>query len=135
MRRRIVNITTCVLLSCILVLMGVFVFRTSYIRLIEAFKDFGLSIAYYFCEIFGISHNITPSVVDMSQTSAPSINVPSDWEGFKESSATYFSMLIDKSNFYGWLGHISGVIAVLGKVLVIAEIGRASCRERVFTGV
>ena len=120
MRRRIVNITTCVLLSCILVLMGVFVFRTSYIRLIEAFKDFGLSIAYYFCEIFGISHNITPSVVDMSQTSAPSINVPSDWEGFKESSATYFSMLIDKSNFYGWLGHISGVIAVLGKVLVIA---------------
>ena len=120
MRRRIVNITTCVLLSCILVLMGVFVFRTSYIRLIEAFKDFGLSIAYYFCEIFGISHNITPSVVDMSQTSAPSINVPSDWEGFKESSATYFSMLIDKSNFYGWLGHISGVIAVLGNVLVIA---------------
>lgn len=120
MRRRIANIITCVLLSCVLVLMGVFVFRTSYIRLIEAFKDFGLSIAYYFCEVFGIPHNITPSVIDISQTSAPSINVPSDWEGFKDSSATYFSMLIDKNNFYGWLGHISGVIAVLGKVLVIA---------------
>lgn len=120
MRRRIVNITTCVLLSCVLVLLGVFVFSTSYIRLIEAFKDFGLSVAYYFCEMFGIPHNITPSVIDISQTSAPSINVPSDWEGFKGSSATYFSMLIDKNNFYGWLGHITGVIAVLGKVLVIA---------------
>lgn len=120
MRRRIVNITTCVLLSCVLVLLGVFVFSTSYIRLIEAFKDFGLSVAYYFCEMFGIPHNITPSVIDISQTSAPSINVPSDWEGFKGSSATYFSMLIDKNNFYGWLGHITGVIAVLGKILVIA---------------
>lgn len=120
MRRRIVNITTCVLLSCVLVLLGVLVFSTSYIRLIEAFKDFGLSVAYYFCEMFGIPHNITPSVIDISQTSAPSINVPSDWEGFKGSSATYFSMLIDKNNFYGWLGHITGVIAVLGKVLVIA---------------
>ncbi len=120
MRSKIINIVTCVLLSCVLVFMGVFVFRTSYIRLIEAFKDFGLSIAYYFCEIFGIPHDITPSVIDISQTSAPSINVPSDWEGFKESSVTYFSMLIDKGNFYGWLGHISWVISVLGKVLVIA---------------
>ena len=120
MRSKIINIVTCVLLSCVLVFMGVFVFRTSYIRLIEAFKDFGLSIAYYFCEIFGIPHDITPSVIDISQTSAPSINVPSDWEGFKESSVTYFSILINKNNFYGWLEYISRVIAVLGKVLVIA---------------
>ena len=120
MRRRVINIVTTVLLSCVLVLMGAFVFRTSYIRLIEAFKDFGLSIAYYFCEIFGIQHNITPSVVDMSQTSAPSINMPTDFDGFKESSANYFLQLINKDNFNGWLGHISGVIAILGKYLVIA---------------
>ena len=118
--RRVLNIITTILLSCVLILMGVLVFRASYIRLYEAFKDFGLSIAYYFCEIFGIPHNITPSVIDISQTSAPPINMPTDWEGFKDSSVTYFSMLIDKGNFYGWLGHISGVIFVLGKVLVIA---------------
>ncbi len=120
MRRRIVNIITCVLLSCVLILLGVFVFRTSYIRFYEAIKDFGLSIAYYFCEIFGIQHNIIPTVTDVSQTSAPSISMPADWEGFKDSSASYFSLLIDKDNFFGWLEHISGVIAVLGKVLVIA---------------
>ncbi len=120
MRRRVINIITCALLSAVLVLMGVFVFRTSYIRLIEAFKDFGLSIAYYFCEIFGIPHNITPSVIDITQTSAPSINMPSDFEGFKDNSAQYFSLLVDKGNFYGWLAHISGVMAVLGKILVIA---------------
>ena len=119
-RRRIVNIITCVLLSCVLILMGVFVFRTSYIRLIEAFKDFGLSIGYYFCEIFEIPHNITPTVIDMSQTSAPSINMPSDFDGFKDNTAQYFSLLFSKDNFNGWLGHISGVMAVLGKVLVIA---------------
>lgn len=118
--RRVLNIIITILLSCVLLTLGVLVFRASYMRLYEAFKDFGLSIAYYFCEIFGIPHNITPSVIDITQTSAPPINMPTDWEGFKDSLVTYFSMLIDKGNFYGWLGHISGVMTVLGKVLVIA---------------
>lgn len=119
-RTRIANIITTVLLSCVLILMGLFVFSTSYIRLYEAVKDFGLSVGYYFCEIFGIPHNITPSVTDMSQTSAPSVNLPSDFEGFKENSASYFSLLFSKDNFNGWLAHITDVIAVLGKVIVIA---------------
>lgn len=119
-RRRILNVVTCVLISIGIILLGVFVFRTSYIRLYEAFKDFGLSVAYYFCEIFGIKHNITPTVTNVSQTSAPTISMPSDIQGFKDNSAKYFSLLIDKGNFYGWLAHIAGVMADLGKILVIA---------------
>ena len=119
-RRLVINIITCVVISVALVLLGVFVFSTSYIRLYEAFKDFGLSIGFYFCEMFGITHNITPTVIDISQTSGPSISMPNDWQGFKDGSAEYFTRLISQENFYGWLGHISGVMSVLGKVLVIA---------------
>lgn len=120
MRRRVINVVTTILLSCVLILVGVFVFGTSYIRLMEAFMDFGLSIGYYFCEIFGIPHTITPSVIDTSQTSAPSVNMPTDFNGFKESSTNYFLQLINKDNFLGWLGHTSGVMANFGKFLVIA---------------
>lgn len=119
-RRLVINIITCVAISVALVLLGVFVFSTSYVRLYEAFKDFGLSIGFYFCEMFGITHNITPTVIDISQTSEPSINMPNDWQGFKDGTVEYFTRLISQENFYGWLGHISGVMSVLGKVLVIA---------------
>lgn len=60
MRRRIVNIVFTVLLSCVLLTLGVFVFSASYVRLWEAVQDFGKSVGFYFCEMFGIPHGIVP---------------------------------------------------------------------------
>lgn len=118
-RRTVINIVTCVILLCILLILGAFVFRASYVRLYEAFKDFGLSIAYYFCEIFGIKHNILPTVTDFTQVSSPSINMPSDVDGFIESSGSYFTQLLDIDNFSGWVAHISERITVFAKLFAI----------------
>lgn len=117
--RRILNIILTVLISVCIVLLGVFLFRTSYIRLYEAVKDFGLSIAYYFCEIFGIKHNIVPTVIDGSNTSAPSVNLPSDWGGFQDSTKNYFALLFNGDNFNGWLAHTGDNLIVFAKALVI----------------
>lgn len=42
--RRVLNIILTVVLTIGFILLGVFVFRSSYIRLGYAFKDFGLSV-------------------------------------------------------------------------------------------
>ena len=44
--RRVLNIILTILLTIGFVLLGAFVFRSSFIRLFYAFKDFGLSVAY-----------------------------------------------------------------------------------------
>ena len=46
----------CILITILFLLLS-FVFTNSYVRIIESFKDLGLSIAYYFCELFYIPYS------------------------------------------------------------------------------
>lgn len=108
MVRRVLNILLTVALTATFILLGALVFRTSYIRLFYACKDFGLSVVYYFCEMFGISHNITPTVNTIPEIQTPQVTLPTDFDGFKDNSAQYFSLLFSSDNFNGWLAHISG---------------------------
>ena len=119
MVRRVLNILLTVALTATFILLGAFVFRTSYIRLFYACKDFGLSVGYYFCEMFGISHNITPTVNVIPEVQLPQITLPTDIDGFKDNTVNYFSLLFNGGNFGNWLVHISGVIADFAKILVI----------------
>ena len=56
------NIVTVVIITVTTVILGAFVFGSSYLRLWEAFRDFGVSVAYYFSLIFKGESNITPTV-------------------------------------------------------------------------
>lgn len=117
--RRVLNIILTVLLTIGFILLGAFVFRSSNIRLAYAFKDFGLSVAYYFCEMFGIKHSITPTVNQIPSVQTPQVTLPTDFNGFKNNTSQYFTLLFNSDNFNGWLGHISGVIEDFAKILVI----------------
>ncbi len=117
--RRALNIILTIALTIGFVLLGVFVFRSSYIRLGYAFKDFGLSVAYYFCVMFNIRYNITPTVNFIPDVQTPQVTLPTDFNGFKNNTAQYFSLLISGDNFNAWLAHISLVMADFGKILVI----------------
>lgn len=108
------------MISVGLVLLGVFVFRSSYLRFWETLCDFGKSVAYYFCELFGIDAGIVPTVNDYSGISQPQITLPSDFSGFKTDTLRYFALLIDRQNFNGWISHITGAIAELSKIIVLA---------------
>ena len=45
----------------------------------EACKDFGLSVAYYFCELFGIDYSFTPTVTEYSGVLQWEILLPADF--------------------------------------------------------
>ena len=59
MRRNIV-ITAIIFIG--MILLGVFVFSDSYLRLGESLRDLGNSAAYYFCKLCGIKNDITVTV-------------------------------------------------------------------------
>lgn len=118
--RRAVNILFTILVSVGLILLGIFVFSASYARLWETQQEFGRSIGYYFCEVFGIPHNIIPTVIDGSQASGNiTVPLPDDFSDFKANAVTYFGLLFSKSNFYGWISHIAGVMTEVLKIGVV----------------
>ncbi len=117
--RRAVNITVSALISIAFVLLGVFVFSSSYLRFGETCADFGKSIAIYFCEIFGTGHNIAPSVNAPSRFVGNMIKLPDNLDGFKENGRLFFSLFVSGENFVGWWQSVTGTMATLSKTLVI----------------
>ncbi len=118
-RRRVFNICLSVLITAAFALLAVFVFSDSYLRFGEAAKDFGLSVGYYFCTLFGIEHNIVPSVTEYSSVMDWSILLPSDFEGFTSQSKSFFALLIDGENFVAYWSKVGDVMLVLLKVVAI----------------
>ena len=115
--RKWLNICVSVAISACFILLAVFVFGGSYVRLISAFKDFGLSVGFYFGELLGLEHNITPTVNDISGISLPQLDIPSTFEGFAERVESYLSLFFTSDNFVGWLGHMSGVMGNFSKII------------------
>ena len=118
MNRRF-NIAVTVIISLAFVALGVFVFEQSYIRFGETCKDFGLSVAYYFCELIGIDYSFTPTVTEYSDVLQWEILLPSDLEGFTASAGNFFSLLIDGENFADYWSAVGSVMVVVAKVITI----------------
>lgn len=118
-RRRVFNICLSVLITAAFALLAVFVFSDSYLRFGEAVKDFGLSVGYYFCTLFGIEHNIVPSVTEYSSVMDWSILLSSDLEGFTSQSKSFFALLLDGENFAAYWSKVGDVMLVLLKVVAI----------------
>ena len=113
------NICVTIGVSACFIALAVLLFGGSYVRLISAFFDFGLSVGFYFGELLGLEHNIAPTVNDISGISLPQIDLPQTAEGFAEGAKRYFELLLSSGNFVGWLGHISGVMGNFAKIILI----------------
>lgn len=101
MRRRIyIALTVCVFIS--LILLGVFVFNISYLRLIESGRDFGTSIAYYFVKLLDMPYDITPTVIDYSAVILNDPKLPSTPTEAGASLTEYFAVFFDVDNFSSW---------------------------------
>jgi len=118
-RRRTFNICLTVVITAAFILLGAFVFGDSYLRFAETAKDFGLSVGYYFCTLFGLDHDIVPSVTEYSSVMDWSILLPSDFEGFTSQATSFFSLLVDGENFAGYWAKVGNVMLVLLKVVAI----------------
>ena len=95
------------------------VFWQSYVRFGEACKDFGLSAAYYVCELFGIDYSFSPTVTEYSGVLQWEIFLPSDWEGFTASAKEYFALLISGENFARYWAKVGDVMLVAAKVIAV----------------
>ncbi len=112
------NIAVTVIISLAFVALAA-VFRQSYVRFGEACRDFGLSVAYYFCELIDIDYSFTPTVTEYSGVLQWEILLPSDLEGFTTSAGNFFSLLIDGENFANYWSAVGNVMLVVAKVIAI----------------
>lgn len=122
----------CIAITLGFVALGVFKFFGAVGRLIESGRDFGLSVGYLFAEMFGIPHNITPTVNDFSKIpffdfsggssvpSVPSIPIPDDWQGFTEKWSAYWQTWASKINFYRYLLFLVDFIFYLSQFILFA---------------
>ena len=117
MSRRYNIIVTIVISGIFLGLLAVF--WQSYVRFGEACKDFGLSVAYYFCELFGVDYSFMPTVTEYSGVLQWEIFLPADLNGLTASAKEYFALLISGENFAGYWAKVGGVMLVAAKVIAI----------------
>ena len=105
-------------------------FPNSLGRLFESVRDFGLSVAYYFCEIFQIDHNISPTVNNYpkipffdflrpSSPSAPSVPIPDNFNDFKNKWSDYWKLFVSKDNFLSYLSSIAYGLKYISYALLI----------------
>lgn len=118
----------CIVITLAFILCGVFLYSGALGRLIESGRDFGLSVGYYFCEIFGIPHNITPTVNNLPKIlffdftpapSAPSTSLPDTWTGFQNDWARYWQLWATTDNFTSYLSFLGNLLFTLCKGLII----------------
>ena len=117
MSRRFNIIVTVVISAIFLGLTAVF--WQSYVRFGEACKDFGLSAAYYVCELFGLDYSFAPTVTEYSNVLRWEILLPDDWNGFTASASEYFALLISGENFAGYWAKVGDVMLVVAKVIAV----------------
>lgn len=118
----------CIMITPAFICVSVFVFPNALGRLIESGRDFGLSVAYYFCEIFGIEYSFTPTVNNYPKypffpsygNNSPATSLPDNVQGFKDNWGVYWQFWADKENFYGYLDFVGGMLFTLCKIIIIA---------------
>ena len=95
-------------------------FNVSYLRMGEAFRDFGLSVAYYCCMLFGIESGISPTVNDYSGVLQFPTSPPENMEEFTSSAGSYFSLLFNGDNFSAYWDKVGDVLFNVAQGLTLA---------------
>lgn len=121
-------IIICTALALLFLALGLCKFSGAVGRLLESGRDFGLSCAYYVCEIFEIPHNIVPTVnyfpripfFSFSGNSpAPEIPIPNTFEGFSEKWAVYWQVWASGENVAAYFRLLGDFFYYLAKIILI----------------
>lgn len=120
----------CVLITLGCLTCGVFLFPNALDRIVESFRDFGLSVAYYFCEFIGIEHSISPTVTQMPQLNiipninggAPSTSLPETWTEFQINWDIYWGKWASIDNFSAYLYLLANLLFKVCQFLVLAVL-------------
>ena len=120
----------CGIITIVILAMGFFRFPNAFGRLVESVRDFFVSLAHLFCEMFDIDHNFTVTVNTLpdynflnvkkwgyglfhktpANTYTPSLPIPETWEEFKSLWVKYWQAWATSRNFFTYLYYTLNVI-------------------------
>ena len=109
----------CIAVTAGFALLGVFGFPHALSRLWEGVRDLGTSASFYFCELFGIDNNVTPTVTALSEKIPAFTLFPGSWGEFTERVKTYLSKCISADNLKSYGLFLSDKLLKLSRFLVI----------------
>ena len=113
---------------CIAITLGflacaVFVFPSALGRIIEGGRDFGLSLAFYFCNLFGIENSIVPTVNDYPKMpffenyggdiQLPVLSIAADWGQFKADFVAYWNLWANLDNFKSYASFLGKILTAV----------------------
>jgi hypothetical protein len=110
------------------ILLAVFIYYDSYIRIFDSIKDLGRSFLYWFYNLIGSNKIPSVSVYDIVNhygnivgggTNPPSIIIPSNSDLFKLKISIYFKSLFNIQNFVNYLFNILNAISYLARLFMI----------------
>lgn len=100
--------------------LAVFVFPTGINRIIEGGRDFGLSIAYYFMEIFELEHSIVPMVNTLPEVySEPFLKIAETFEQFQVDWNLYWARWATVENVQAYFEFLGDFLYKFSKILLI----------------
>lgn len=89
-------------------LISFFCFPSAIIRILESIKDFGVSLAYYFCDLIFLENN--PITVTVNEYSTVPVevpfNLPETWEEFQALFSEYWILFFSLDNFLLYLSNV-----------------------------
>lgn len=110
----------CIAITLVFLACAVFVFPSALGRVIEGGRDLGLSVAYYFAELFGLPHNIAPTVNELPKmpffpssgenATLPVVAIAENWEQFKADFVAYWQLWANSGNFLSYLSFLGGLM-------------------------
>ncbi len=112
-------IVTSIFLSLVFVLLGVFRFSASYMRLWETVCDLWSSVKFYVLEIFNLPHTQDASVEHFSAVMEWNLLLPAHWEGFWEYAKRYLALLFDQGNLAAYTSFVAGKAKLSAKMAVV----------------
>lgn len=109
----------CILLTIGFIACGVFIFPNAFGRIIESGRDFAFSVAYYFCELFGVPYGFSPTVNEYPNFSPLPTFLPDTWAGFQANWAVYWRLWADIDNFTDYLSFLGNGLYSLCMLVII----------------
>ena len=109
----------CLLITLAFALCGLFLYSGAFVRIVESGRDLGLSLGYYFCELTGLPHNITPTVNRLSNVPLSTF-LPEEWTDFQGNWARYWRLWATMDNFKGYISYLAGLLYNVCMVVLIA---------------
>lgn len=88
-------------------------------RLGESLRDLGTSLAYWFCELFEIRHDVGPTVVNPSATPLTLPGFPKDYSEFSLRWKEYWQLFVTSANVTSYMRGITDMLLKLSKFLVL----------------